>query len=79
MASSLPGVRLRLRHPEPKGAKQQAADALSRLETKEHETGKINDELLDELIIGAIMDGTGILDLDGTFDDNKPYMNTGIV
>ena len=58
-----------------KGTKHQFTDALSRLETEGHETGEIDDDLPGELIIGAIVDKADVLELDNTFDDNKPSLD----
>ena len=68
-AAMLPGLDYDVRYQ--KGAKHQATDALSRLETKGHETGGIDYDLIGEPIIGAIEDEADVLELDNIFNDKK--------
>ena len=71
LTTTAPGVRFR--YLVPKGAKHQAADALSRLETNGHDIREIDDDLPGDLALGAISDSIGALDLDDTHDDARLY------
>ena len=56
--------------------KHQAADALSRMETNGHDTAETDDDLHDDITIGAMADENGTLDSSDAYNDRHPYPDT---
>ena len=61
-----------------KVVRNQTVNELSRLETERHDSAEIDDDLPDDLTIGAIADNNDALDLSDTYDDRHPYQDTFI-
>ena len=54
-----------------RGVKHQATNTLSYLETNEHDTVEIDDDLHDDLTIGAKTDDNSTLDLNDAYEDSS--------